>query len=265
MNMEGENQNQDVNMESSPVDSQSNETAHDGMSAGNQVKETQQQQTSVDNTPFHEHPRFRELVEQKNEFARKATDYERQIAQLSQQMQQMQSQWGKQTAQEDPLLARLKGIDPEFGGKFAELVETKKFVQDLMQWKDNWEQTQVRQQGVNMVNNLHAENKVPKEVQDFYNAQIENMVRANPNATLKDIPAIYKQVHESFSKYMDTVKRSDREAYVSDKKKDNSAPILNKGKPAPKGKGHEYDKDPEVARAQLMKNIKSALQAEREA
>ncbi|MDE2105718.1 MAG: hypothetical protein KGL39_51315 [Patescibacteria group bacterium] len=231
-----------------------------------QGSESQEQHKPSD-VPFHEHPRFKELVEQKNQFASQFKDSQKVINQLYQKLQSLEQSSQAQRAQEDALHARLKGIDPEFGERFSKLDGSLKELEQLKAWKQEMEMNQVRQQGVQMVNDLHTQNKVSKEMQDIYNSQIETMVRGNPNLGLRDLPEVYKDVHERMSKVLDSIKRTERESYVQGKKQDASTPASPKqppGNKAANSKGFEYSKDPLTAKHQLVQNIRQAIRAERE-
>jgi len=241
--------------ESSGQDTQ--ESASNPAQADNQT-------TAETQLPFHEHPRFKELIEQKNQFAQQSQEASRQIRAMQQQIQQMQqhSQTAKQ--REDALHARLKGIDPEFGERFAKIDGSLTQLEELRQWKQQMETQQVRERGVNYVNSQHEANKVPSEWRDIYNAQIEAAIRSNPNAQLEDLPNIYKGVHAAMSKLMDSQKRAVTESYVTDKKKDASLPTTPKGKALNTSKqAQTWSKDSSEARSQLVARIRDQLKAER--
>jgi len=171
-------------------------------------------------------------------------------------MQQWQQ---KSSKQENPLLSRLKGIDPEFGQAFEQIYTKASSVEALQQRLEEMQHAALRQQAVSTINSLHAENKVAKEQQDFYNAMIENEVRNNPNVNLSDLPQIYAKVHGTFSKFLETQRRVEKESYVENKKKDSSIPTTTKGKQVPAKKGFEYSSNPEEARKQLVSNVMSSL------
>lgn len=258
--MQIEGQEQDVSQESSPEVSQEAQSAEGGSQGQEQQQQTQQQTDQEQYVPY---SRFKEVIEGRNTMTQQMRAYEQQLQAMQQQMQHWQRAQSVPAKQENPLLARLKGIDPEFGGAFEKVFTRAEQVEQLEQRIRAYEEQSLRQQGVNMVNSLHSEHKVPKDIQDFYNSQIDAQIRSNPNARLEDIPNIYKMVHESFSKYVDSVKRSEKEAYVTDKKADSVLPVMQKGKTAtPQKGGFKYSKDPDEARKQLVENaLKSIRQS----
>lgn len=251
-----ETENQSVGSSESLTESVAagNETQSEG--ASQQAAATTQESQTVKDTPFHEHPRFKELVEQKNQFAKQTQDYQRQLAQVQAQIRDMQSQSISKQKQEDALHARLKGIDPEFGERFAKVDSSLNELQELKQWKQQMELNQIRERGIQTVTSLHNEHKVTGDMQEFYNSQIEAAIRMNPQATLEDIPGIYKQVHDKFSKLFESRDRAQRESYVQTKQKDANIPSSSKGKASTSTKaGFEYSKEPQEARKQLIGNI----------
>lgn len=227
-------------------------------SAPQQEAEGQQAQAKETNdVPFHEHPRFKELVSQKNQYADEIKQLQRQIAELGK---------PKESPKEDPLLARLKGIDPEFGARIEQLSATQQELQELRAWKQQMETERVREQAVRSIGEMHESNKVPSELRPMYEAMIEQKARANPNLGLKDLPSVYKEIHDSFSKYLEGTKRQVTESYVKGKKQDASLPAsTSKGKAVDPGKAFQFSKNPEEARAQLISRVRQLSRASDEA
>lgn len=216
--------------------------------------EPQIQSDKPDSTPFHEHPRFRELVEQKNKYAESYKTLEQQYKQMAKQLEELNSRMSPKK-EEDPLVARLKGIDPEFGERFEKLSSTEKELAELRQWREQMEMDRIRTSAVNTVSQLHTQNKVPAELQEFYNEQLEAMYARNPQAFLSDINSAYKTVHDRVSKILESRDRATRESYVSAKKADSKAPSSQpKGKPVNTGQ-EELSSDPEVARKQVISRV----------
>jgi hypothetical protein len=248
-----EGQNPDVTQESSPEPEKSEANAEqpEGQTAAAQNEQV----------PFHEHPRFRELVEQKNKYADELKQVQSQFSEMQRLMHEMRQP--KTQAQEDALHARLKGIDPEFGERFAKVDSSLNELQELKQWKAQMEADNLRNTAISTIEKLHTENKVPAEWRDLYNSQIEAAAMRDRSIGLKDLPNLYKRVHEQVSKLMEGTKRADRESYVTDKKKDASTPSMTKGK-APQKSGPEWSKDPYEARQQLVQRVRAQLKADKE-
>ncbi len=221
-------------------------------------------QTEDKQVPFHEHPRFRELVEQKNQFASRVKEYEQRLSDMDSRLKQASEAQKVSQTQEDKLISRLKQIDPEFGGRIEEMHNKLSKLDQFEQWQQQMEVDRVRTQAVQTINSLHTENKVPKEWQEVINSQIELSVMRNPNLGIQDLPNVYKQVHSSFSKLMEGVKRSERESYVVDKKQDAKTPQTPKGKPVSSAPSKsELSNNPDEARNQLVSQVLKEMRAGR--
>lgn len=257
MNEEIEQSQQDANIadtsEAAPISDQS--------AASGEAVETKQT-SAEDNVPFHEHPRFKELVAQKNEAMEQAKTLSERYAQMEAQIRQLQTPAPKK--EENPLYSRLKGIDPEFGGEFEKVASSLKELEELKQWKAQFEQQQERTRLVTSVTQLHEQNKVSPELRELYNQQLEGVYARDPKSFAKDVNAAYKQVHDKMSKIFESVKRSDRESYVAGKRADASTPSVTKGKPPSTSKDFKFSDNPEEARAQIVKRTVELMKADRE-
>lgn len=214
-------------------------------------------------TPFHEHPRFKELIEQKNQFADRLKDYDTRFKE----MQEKLSVYEKQSApksKEQQLIERLKGIDPEFGTWAEQQEALRNQLNEFNQWKQQMERTNAQKEAASTLESLHAEYKVPKESREMYMALIQQAASSNPNLTPKDLPTVYKQVHGYVSNFLDSYKRSTLAEYTAGKKSDSKVPAASRGTaPKPQGKV-EYSKDPEAARAQIVARTLERVRAQKE-
>jgi len=231
--------------------------------APEQDAQAEQKTQSTQEQPFHEHPRFKELVEQKNKAMEQSKALEERYSQLEAQFRQIQ-QANQPKKEENPLYSRLKGIDPEFGGEFEKVASSLKELEELKQWKQEFEQSQQRNAAVSTVKSLHEQNKVSPELRSIYENQLELAYARDPKGFLRDIAGQYKAVHETFSKVFESRDRAARESYVSSKKADASIPTTGKGKNPSTSKEFEYSANPEEAKHQIMKRTLELLKAERE-
>lgn len=185
------------------------------------ASQPKQEASSEREMPFHEHPRFKEIVEQKNQALEQAKQFQRAIDEMQARLKSFES--AKQTTK-DPLLDRLKGIDPEFGERFESVDKVRSELEEFKQWKSNLEAERIREKAMSQINELHAKNNVPEEFRSRYNRDIEFIASKDPNITLDDLSKVYQQVHEEWSKLLTSVKRDERKTYVEGKKKDASVP-----------------------------------------
>lgn len=207
----------------------SSEPSFSQSTAENQSEQTTQEARSPEATPFHEHPRFKELIEQKNQQAEEIRAYQAQMRELQNQFKAMQP---KQKTPEEALLERLKGIDPEFGGWAENIDQTRRELAEFKQWKQNMELEQGRQQAQSALDSLYTENKVSDSMKDLYRAKIESIAYNNPDLKPQDLPKVFKQVHDSLSKWSQDYERSIRSKYVTEVKKETAPATQTGGAPA---------------------------------
>lgn len=211
--------------------------------------------------PFHEHPRFQELVATKNQQMEQLRAYENRIRQFEAQLQNLSKP--SQPPKVDELHQRLKGIDPEFGNRFEAVDKLRDEFQELRQWREAQEQQRVRDSAYAEVNRLHTQHELPDVLKPIYQAQLESLAAQNPNLKVNDIPRLYSEVHQNMVKILDSLRRSERESYVAEKKADAKAPANpGKGTPVAPSKGTEWSKNPEEARQQLISRVHKAMKAE---
>lgn len=221
-------------------------------STSNKSEETSK---SDENVPFHKHPRW---VERDNEL--KAERAARQ--QLEQNYQQMQAQLAKLSEQpkgpdkREAMLNRLKGIDPEFAEFVKDLAPAKE-LEEMRQWRANQEQQRNRDQALGELERLHQEHKVDAATKARYNQAIQARVQANPSLKLSDLAGVYKEVHADYSQWVDSIRRSEREAYVKAKQDSSAAPASQpRGTPVKQGgKQPEWSKNKDEARQQLIQRV----------
>jgi len=278
--MEVENQDVEVSsVESSATEQEtSNNNSAESSNENLSASSAGQQQDSgapaqEKQAPFHEHPRFRELVEQKNLAMREAQETRRALEQMQKQFEKRFAEVQKQSqpVKEDPMVSRLKSIDPEFGAWAEEMSRLKNQSEEMRQQilQEVTQQQLVRearQAAITSLNNLHEEYKVPKEWRNVYNDRIEAIaIREGEKLTPADLPNVYKRVHDELVAAREQDKRAHLASYASAKAQDAAKPGAQpKGKPVAVGKKADYSKDPAEARAQLVKSILNSSRAEKD-
>jgi hypothetical protein len=185
--------------------------------------------------PFHEHPRWKEVMEERNA--------ERQArAQLEQQLQQMQKQileaQKPKSTQPDfkevssKMLERLKGIDPEYA-QYTEMLQ-----QQALSAKEElqaFREEQFVNSAVSKVQELNSKNGVTQEVAALYEAQLDRAYREGKIRSLADLEKTYASIHEPFSKMLAEREKQALAKYTTEKKAAAAKPAAQpKGKaPAP--------------------------------
>lgn len=220
------------------------------------------------NLPFNDprspmHSRFKELHEQatsyraelereRQERAAIQQEYEKRFQELQQRIPKPQEQKPFQ-----PLLERLKGIDPEFAS-FQEkalqaIEELPRVTQQLQQYQIERDRSTAQQ----TLSSLYDQFKVPEERREDYQARLEAMAYNNPKLSLKDLPNAFKSIHESVSKRFDTYERKIRESYVKEKKAD-ATPATQTGGAATSGKAQKKAMSRDDVRSQLVQAMRSS-------
>jgi hypothetical protein len=219
------------------------------------------QQSSEDNVPFHKHPRWVERDQELKAERSAREELGRQYAQLEKRLQEL-SQPKTQSQEKDALIERLKGIDPEFGERMERLNSVMPTVEKLQQQLQQMEQQAFVNNAVAKINSLHTEKNVSPSLQAKYNAEMDLAYRTGKIKSESDITKYYNEIHDSYSKLLEDIKRSERASYTQSKKSDAKTPPSSKGKTVSPGKDFEFSKDPFEARQQLVKRALQLSKAE---
>lgn len=253
-------------MENSQSDvSQSTEQVPSSESAASSApaQESAEQQGSSSKeqtTPFHEHPRFQELIQQRRELADRVSSYEQRMSDMQRKFESMQ-QANQPAKQEDPLLSRLKGIDPEFGERFEKLTTLEAQVEQFKNWQQEQVMESYRTQASSTLDNLYKENKVPDHLKVRYDREIKAIAYENPGLGIKDLPQVFKSVHEEFTKWQDDFRRKERETYVAEKATTKTPSSVTGGSAPSQSKGSG---EKAMSREDLISNIVKEINASKQ-
>ncbi len=229
-----------------------------------------------DTTPFHEHPRFKELVEQKNEALRRQQEIDSRYRQLEQQLNSLKDSQPKAPTETDQLIADLKKVDPRLANVIEsqlKAAKTAEEVQKRLEQFENQSKESSRQQTVSnaiaKINSLHESNKMSDFGKQFINNQIDIAYRSGQlNAgDLKAVESAYGEASKAIKAYEDSLKRSITESYVQAKTKDANVPSsVPKGAQAkPAQKALNVHKDKESLKAAVVKSFMKEQAASRDA
>lgn len=213
-------------------------------------------------TPFHEHPRWKEVMEERNTERQRAQALEQQLQQLQRQFQETQKAQSKPV---DPMYERLKGIDPEFADYLKEAREQAALAKELQAELQGIRQEQFNTSAFSKFNELNKTNGVSPELARLYQAALEQEYAQGRIKTVDDIETAYANLHGSTKKYLETLERSTIEKYTSAKKKDSASPAGQpRGKSPVQGQKMQFSKDPNEAKGQLIKHIAQTLKSGRD-
>lgn len=242
----------DVNTESSSETNETNETQTD--SGVETAVEAAPQPPKPEELPFHEHPRFKELISEKNQ-------YKNEIQALAKRLQDMESRAPKAEPAKDELMERLKGIDPAFAERFGKLNEVDQLKQELnefRQWREQSAAQQTQQVIQSTKDKFFTENSIPEDRRDLYDALVTRAAQADPSIQVSDLPKVLKQVHDSLGKMFQTVERNTAKNFVDTKKADATKPApLKRGAPA-----QSLKQEANLSRNELREAIKAEALAE---
>lgn len=254
--------NEQVEVSSEPSESSEQESEQ----SASTTEETAQAEPQPAKVPFHEDPAIQDFIarQTQRQVEELRNQYDSQFYQLKQQYEQLQR--ANQPARaEDPLISRLKTIDPEFGNRIEKLSALESEIDQFRSWQQQQQQQALYQEANNTLEKLHTEHAIPAELRATYDARIQQLAMQNPNYTIKDLPKLYKQVHDDTVKFIDSVRRHERESYVADKKKVATKPSSQpKGEPVKPGKGPDWAKDPVERRDQAVQRILKMARSEGE-
>lgn len=214
------------------------------------------------NEKYVPYERFQEVIKQRNESDERFKAYESRLKAFEDRSRQQ----AEPKKAENPLLGRLKSVDPEFGS-WAEKVEAAQAeLQELRQWRSQAEAERNRSEAQTELNRLHSEYKVPEDLKETYRLflkeQVTKLESERGPLTVKDLAGVYKTVHDTVGKAFESRKRAEIANYATAKKTD-STPAVKKGaltKPATQTKP-KFSNDKEEARAQILKQVMSQARA----
>lgn len=214
--------------------------------------------------PFNEHPRFKELIAERNQEREERVKYAQEMAVLKAQLEQIQKQQAPKTEKPsyDAVLKRLEGIDPEFAelqkSVYAKAEQAEALQQkfaELEQWRHTQETARNSQMAINTFDKLCSDNKISENDKEFYKQAVTNLAYAR-NSGVKDLPALFQEAYLKISKSFEARDRAQRESYVASKKSD-IAPATQTGGVASSAKSGTGPMTLDDVKAQFAKSIRS--------
>lgn len=217
------------------------------------------------------HPRFKELVDQKNQALQQQRTSEQKYYQLEARLNALNQP--QTQAQKDDLIEDLKKVDPRLADRLEKATGYESQIKELVKRLEGFEKKdservtqQTIQTAVSRINQMHESNKVSTEMKQFINAQLD-LGYMQGKLNLQNLDQTYKETYDNFKKYEDAIKRAERESYVKAKKEDANVPASQpKGTPAKSApKKQTWSKDSEVAKAQIVSRYLKQQAANKEA
>lgn len=239
-------------VEESPSGSQDNSQA------------TQQAAAPKEETlPFHEHPRWKEVMEERNAERTRAQALEQRLADMDRRYQELSRP--KPQIKEDAMVARLMGIDPEFGKDYQSIKEQAALTAQLQEQLSSFKEERVVESLKGKFEDLASQNKLDPADKELYFARLDLAYRQGKLRSPADVENHFKAIHEPQAKRLEAYKRAAIEEYTKAKKVDATKPTGQpKGKPPATGQA-DFSKMSQQEQRQFMnKQIVTRLRAGRE-
>lgn len=192
--------------------------------------------------PFHEHPRFKELIEQNRESKQRADEYQQSLRTLQAQMEAFKhyNSPKKEEAPKDPFLADLEKVNPAYAKSLEAAYQKASKVDQLEAKLQQYETQQFQEKAVNHFNKILESFKVTDTFnRDIYQyairAAVDERERRGERLGLKDLDTIANDFHAKFTKHMEDNNRKLTASYVKEKASDKTPKGTTGGVPSAPG------------------------------
>lgn len=235
-------------------------------SSGSQDSSQTEQQAAApkeETLPFHEHPRWKEVMEERNTERQRAQALEQRLADMDRRYQELSRP--RQEPKKDALLDRLIEIDPEFGNKFGEISKQAQLAAQLQEQLNSFKEERVVESLKGKFEDLASQSKLDPADKSLYFAQLDLAYRQGKLRSPADVENHFKAIHEPRAKQLEAYKRAAIEEYTKAKKADANKPTGQpKGKAPAAGKVDFSKMTQQEAKQFLNKQIVTQLRAGRE-
>lgn len=191
-------------------------------------------------TPFHEHPRFKEVIEQNRGYKSELEQTKSVINQLQQQLDMIKQQTAPKTEPvKDPFLADLEKINPAYAKSLQSIYDRAGKTEELERRLAAYESQQFAEKAYAHFDKLLATAKVPEEMKSVYTDAVEAEVYRRESKGQKlglgDLDAIFNSFHSKYSKFLEERERQITAKYVTTKKSDSTPKGATGGAPSVPG------------------------------
>jgi len=234
--------------------------------SGSQDSSQVEQQAAApkeESLPFHEHPRWKEVMEERNSERQRAQALEQRLADMDRRYQELSRP--RQEPKRDALVDRLTGIDEDFGKRFGEIAKQAELATQLQEQLNSFKEERVVESLKSKFEDLASQNKLDPADKELYFSRMDMAYRQGKLRSPSDVESHFKAIHEPQAKRMEAYKRQVIEEYSKAKKADATKPTGQpKGKPPATGQA-DFSKMSQQEQRQFMnKQIVTRLRAGRE-
>lgn len=205
-------------------------------------------------TPFHEHPRFKELIDERRAYKEQLDQTKGYMEALQKEMQALRTAQPKPVNEPKykPLIDELKTINPVFAESYQEMLsgletarEKAALAEKLQERLNAYEEREIQTQAVTRLNTLLDSNKISGDLRKRYEREIQaiaqnEVAQTGKKLSVQDVDRLFQAVHTDYTPFLESVKRDTLKGYVKEKKQDaapssttGGAPAVSKGKKAP--------------------------------
>lgn len=180
--------------------------------------------TEEKQTPFHEHPRFKELIDQNRAFKEESSQRAYALEAMQRELQSLRNQVPKKEEPKDPFLAELEKVNPEWGKSLQAVYDQAGKTGQLEQRIAQYEQAQFAEKAMNKLSGLMESNKIDPVDRKLYDravrAEVYDREARGEKLGLKDLDKIFNEFHTEYSKAMEDRDRRVTAQYTTAKKTD---------------------------------------------
>lgn len=176
--------------------------------------------------PFHEHPRWKELIEERNSSKTQLEDYKQTLGRLQRELETMRQQTApKAEPKVDPFLADLAKVNPEYAKSLESVYKRAEIAEQAMQRIQQYEAQQFANQARShfdgILTNAKITDPVDKELYtNVVEAEVYRREQRGEKLGLKDLDSIFNQFHSKYAKAMEDRERAITAKYSQAKKSD---------------------------------------------
>ncbi len=178
--------------------------------------------------PFHEHPRFKELIESNRTYKEQLEKQREDFIRLQTQMESFREQSKPKVEQpKDPFLADLEKVNPEYAKSLQGIYKQAGMVQELQNQLAQFQQAQFAEKAVSHFNKLLDDRKVTdpldRKIMDrAVRAEVYEQESRGRKLNLKDLEKITDDFYSEYKAGMDARERATTAKYVQGKTQDKT-------------------------------------------
>lgn len=177
--------------------------------------------------PFHEHPRFKELIEQNRYFKEQDARRAEALEKLQGELQYVRNQVPKKEVPKNQFIVDLEKVNPEYA-KYMESVQLQAAKSEELERRiASYEQQQFQEKAINHFNSLLEGGKITdpmdrKIYERAIRAEVYERESRGEKLGLKELDKIFNEFHGEYKTAMDTRERNITSKYVTAKKSDTT-------------------------------------------